>query len=66
VSISRFLIAVLFAASVTGLHAQAPKTTELGTITFPTSAKPAAQGPFLTGVQALYNFEFDTAAEVFR
>ena len=65
-STTRFLIAVLFAASVTGLHAQAPKTAELGTITFPTSAKPAAQGPFLTGVKALYNFEFDTAAEAFR
>ena len=60
---SRFLIAVFFAASAAGLHAQAPKTAELGSITFPTSAKPAAQGPFLTGVKALYNFEFDTAAE---
>jgi len=66
VRFSRFLIAVFFAASAAGLHAQAPKSAELGTITFPTSAKPAAQGPFLTGVKALYNFEFDTAAEAFR
>ena len=42
------------------------KTVELGTINFPTSAKPAAQAPFLTGVKALYNFEFDIAAEAFR
>jgi tetratricopeptide (TPR) repeat protein len=39
---------------------------ELGTINFPTSAKPAAQAPFLTGVKGLYNFEFDIAAEAFR
>ena len=39
---------------------------ELGSINFPTSAKPAAQAPFLTGVKALYNFEFDIAAEAFR
>ena len=63
---SRFIIAALFAASVTGLHAQTPKSVELGTINFPTSAKPAAQAPFLTGVKALYNFEFDIAAEAFR
>src|SRR2546421_209560 len=50
------------AAALSGVHAvaQAPAV-ELGTITFPTSAKPAAQAPFLTGVKALYNFEFDTA-----
>ena len=41
-------------------------TGELGTINFPTSAKPAAQAPFLTGTKALYNFEFDIAAEAFR
>jgi tetratricopeptide (TPR) repeat protein len=42
------------------------RTGELGTIQFPTSAKPAAQGAFLTGVKALHNFEFDTAADAFR
>src|SRR4051794_9362685 len=46
--------------------AQAPAATELGSINFPTSAKPAAQTPFLTGVKALYNFEFDIAADAFR
>src|SRR3954454_1436061 len=46
--------------------AQAPAATELGSINFPTSAKPAAQAPFLTGVKALYNFEFDIAADAFR
>src|SRR5712671_7263108 len=58
-----------------GAAAQAPKkqaapapkkAVELGTINFPSSAKPAAQAPFLTGVKALYNFEFDTAGDVFR
>src|SRR5438093_1039385 len=46
--------------------AQAPAASQLGTITFPTSAKPAAQAPFLTGTKALYNFEFDLAGEAFR
>src|SRR5919198_3779580 len=39
---------------------------ELGTISFSTSATGAAQAAFLTGVKALHNFEFDTAAEAFR
>jgi tetratricopeptide (TPR) repeat protein len=43
-----------------------PTKTELGTIKFPTSATAAAQTAFLTGVKALHNFEFDTAAEAFR
>jgi tetratricopeptide (TPR) repeat protein len=56
---------------VTGLSgatawAQSPKAVELGSINFPTSANPAAQAPFLTGVKALYNFEFDIAADAFR
>jgi tetratricopeptide (TPR) repeat protein len=45
---------------------QTPATGELGTIHFPTSAAPAAQMPFLVGVKALFNFEFDTAAEAFQ
>src|SRR3954452_1127613 len=59
------LVAGAFGAS---LGAQTPNasTVELGSITFPTSAKPAAQAPFLTGVKALYNFEFDIAADAFR
>jgi tetratricopeptide (TPR) repeat protein len=56
--------AALVVASVT-IAAQAPATTELGSIQFPTSASPAAQAPFLTGVKALFNFEFDTAGEAF-
>src|SRR6185436_7316987 len=47
-------------------QAQTPNAKELGTITFPTSAKPAAQAAFLTGTKALYNFEFDIAAEAFQ
>src|SRR3954454_22511571 len=47
--------------------AQAPKkTVELGSINFPTSARPASEAPFLTGVKALYNFEFDIAADAFH
>ncbi len=57
------LVAGMIGASV---GAQAPKPVELGSIDFPTSAKPAAQAPFLTGVKALYNFEFDIAADAFR
>src|SRR4051812_1114785 len=62
--------AVVFSASASAAApAQAAKPSkgvELGSINFPTSAKPAAQGPFLTGVKGLYNFEFDIAGEAFR
>src|SRR5206468_12817751 len=61
-----FTLPALLTVSVTGLAAQTSTVAELGTSNFQTSAKPAAQTPFLTGVKALYNFEFDTAAEVFR
>src|SRR3989442_14393739 len=60
-----FVLVLLVACSV-GVRAQAPAAVELGTINFPTSAKPAAQVPFLVGTKALYNFEFDIAAEAFR
>src|SRR5215471_17868470 len=46
--------------------AQQPASVELGTIRFPSSAKPAAQPSFLTGVKALFNFEFDIAADAFQ
>jgi tetratricopeptide (TPR) repeat protein len=46
--------------------AQTPASNQLGTIHFPTSAAPAAQEPFLVGVKALFNFEFDIAAEAFQ
>jgi tetratricopeptide (TPR) repeat protein len=63
------LLVGVFAAGVLGVTAgaQAPKkAVELGSINFPSSAKPAAQAPFLTGVKALYNFEFDIAGDAFR
>ena len=65
---NHLLVVVLLVAGMSGasLWAQAPKPIELGSIAFPTSAKPAAQAPFLTGVKGLYNFEFDIAAEAFR
>ncbi|HZR22597.1 MAG TPA: hypothetical protein VFA59_03350 [Vicinamibacterales bacterium] len=62
---------ILFACAIAAVTlpltvlGQAPAT-ELGTINFPTSAKPAAQPPFLTGVKALFNFEFDIAYDAFQ
>lgn len=38
----------------------------LGTISFPTSAGPAAQAAFLRGVLYLHSFEYGSAAEAFR
>ena len=66
-----FIVAVAVALAPVGgpvqhVSAQSPGQSQLGTIDFPTSAKPAAQGPFLTGVKAMYNFEFDIAGEAFR
>jgi tetratricopeptide (TPR) repeat protein len=57
------VVSVLACAAVA--HGQTPAK-ELGSINFPTSAKPAAQAAFLTGTKALYNFEFDIAAEAFQ
>jgi tetratricopeptide (TPR) repeat protein len=48
------------------LAGAAPYAQELGTITFPTSGKPAAQPAFLEGVKALHSFQFDEAAEAFK
>jgi hypothetical protein len=59
-------VAVVVPASDSRLRAQAAPAAQLGTINFPTSASPAAQPAFLTGTKALYNFEFDLAAEAFQ
>jgi hypothetical protein len=40
--------------------------TELGTIDFPNGGSTAAQPAFLTGVKALYSFQFDEAGDDFR
>ncbi|MBT4740907.1 MAG: hypothetical protein HOH20_02500 [Rhodospirillaceae bacterium] len=40
--------------------------TELGTIDFPNSGNEDAQQAFMTGVKALYSFQFDDAAVAFR
>jgi hypothetical protein len=63
---SLLVVLLVTAMAVAGLGAQAPKTVELGSIDFPTSATAAAQAPFLTGTKALYNFEFDIAGDAFR
>ena len=61
------LACVSFAVALSvSLSAQSPVPKSFGTIHFPSSAKPAAQEPFLTGVKALFNFEFDIAAEAFQ
>jgi tetratricopeptide (TPR) repeat protein len=62
------LVAVtsVFVACTTPAAAQSAGPGELGTISFPTSAKGPAQTAFLVGVKALHNFEFDTAADAFR
>jgi tetratricopeptide (TPR) repeat protein len=66
----RLVVAAIAAISLGGpvvpVRAQTPAAAELGTINFPTSAKPAAQTAFLTGTKALYNFEFDLAGEAFQ
>ena len=59
------LVAGMFGVGA-GAQAPKPKAVELGSIDFPTSGKPAAQAPFLTGTKALYNFEFDIAGDAFR
>src|SRR5256885_1741638 len=52
--------------ALTRAAGQTPAPVELGTINFPTSAKPAAQASFLIGTKALFNFEFDIAGDAFR
>src|SRR5215475_5613981 len=59
------LLSSTLTVATVGPRAQT-STGELGTINFPTSAKPAAQAPFLVGTKALYNFEFDIAADAFQ
>ena len=60
-----FVLTAALTVAAAGPRAQTV-TGELGTINFPTSAKAAAQAPFLVGTKALYNFEFDIAAEAFQ
>jgi tetratricopeptide (TPR) repeat protein len=63
---SRIVLVALLAAFAAAPQTQTPAPKELGSINFPTSAKQAAQAAFLTGTKALYNFEFDIAAEAFQ
>src|SRR2546428_13051487 len=46
--------------------AQTTASGDLGTIQFPTSPAGPAQSAFLTGVESLHNFQFDTASDAFR
>jgi tetratricopeptide (TPR) repeat protein len=56
------LIVLTLAAAIPA-RAQEPR---LGTINFPTSAGPAAQGAFVRGVLYLHSFEYASAATAFR
>ena len=58
-----FATAIALAALTATLAAQTPR---LGTIDFPTSGPPEAQGHFITGVLYLHSFEYDDAAKEFR
>ena len=58
---------VLSVLVVIGVSAALPAhSQELGSITFPTSGAPAAQGAFLEGVKNLHSFQFDEAAVAFQ
>ena len=58
--------ALTMAVQAAGQSPSGGPSAQLGTIHFPTSASPAAQAPFLVGVKALLNFEFDTAGDAFQ
>ena len=47
-------------------HHDGPVSEKLGTITWPTSAKPAAHAEFVRGVLYMHNFHYAEAAEAFR
>jgi tetratricopeptide (TPR) repeat protein len=64
-SVTALAAVVSLTIGAPGLQAQKPATGQLGTINFPSSASTAAQAPFLVGVKALFNFEFDIAADAF-
>jgi len=59
-----WLVAVLAALPLPA-QAPAPKP-RLGSIDFPTSASPLAQGAFLEGVLYLHSFEYESAERAFR
>jgi tetratricopeptide (TPR) repeat protein len=54
------------AAATLPADAPAPQERRLGTIEFPSSGLPAAQGSFIEGVLLLHSFEFEDAAAAFR
>ena len=47
-------------------HHDGPASEKLGSITWPTSAKPDAHTQFIRGVLYMHNFHYDEAAEAFR
>ena len=59
-------IGVIGATVLAASLAARPQTPGVGEVRFPTSAGPAAQAVFLTGLAQLHNFEYDDAARLFR
>lgn len=56
----------LVVASVVVCSASAQRAPQLGSLTFPNSAAPAAQADFLRGVAWLHSFGYEEAIEAFR
>ncbi len=63
---SKMRLAVALAAVALAAGPAAAQTSDLGTIQFPNSGSPEAQGQFVRGVAALHSFWYDEAAEAFQ
>ena len=59
-------IGVIGATVLAASLAARPQAPGVGEVRFPTSAGPAAQALFLTGLAQLHNFEYEDAAHEFR
>jgi tetratricopeptide (TPR) repeat protein len=62
-----FSVAFVFPLSLSAQDEHTHTAPEkLGTVSFPTSCKPAVQGPFNRGVALLHSFSYDAAGDAFR
>jgi len=60
------LLAIAIMAAAEPAAAQSPQLSDFGQVSFANSGSPAAQEPFLRGLGALHDFEWDSAADNFR
>ena len=60
-----FTVLVLAALTVLALAAAGAEIADLGSLDFPNSGAPEAQGAFVRGVLLLHSFEYDDAREAF-